>query len=52
MNAFENKVDKTKLPFFFIQGGAKLSYSSLAFANNGSILASVSGLPDFQLTIW
>ncbi|KAK3696874.1 hypothetical protein QZH41_003634 [Actinostola sp. cb2023] len=38
-------------PQAILKDGAKLSYSSLAFANNGSILASISGLPDFKLTI-
>ncbi|XP_031564143.1 cilia- and flagella-associated protein 43-like [Actinia tenebrosa] len=39
-------------PRAILKDGAKLSYSALAFANNSSIFASFSGLPDFQLTIW
>ena len=36
----------------YILGGARLSYSCIAFANNSTILATHSGIPDFQLTIW
>lgn len=35
-----------------ISGGARLSYSCIAFANNSTILATHSGVPDFQLTVW
>lgn len=35
-----------------LEGGARLSYSCIAFANNSTILATHSGVPDFQLTVW
>ncbi|KAM7447734.1 Cilia- and flagella-associated protein 43 [Porites harrisoni] len=35
-----------------LEGGARLSYTCIAFANNSTILATHSGIPDFQLTIW
>ena len=42
------------LIYFIISllGGARLSYTCIAFANNSTILATHSGIPDFQLTIW
>ncbi|GAB0093262.1 uncharacterized protein DMENIID0001_083410 [Sergentomyia squamirostris] len=33
-------------------GGGKATISSLAYSNNGEMLASQSGLPDLLLTIW
>ena len=33
-------------------GGAKLEYVALAISDNGKRLASLSGAPDFQLTLW
>lgn len=35
-----------------LKGGAKLEYTGLAFSKNGRQLASLSGVPDFLLTIW
>ena len=42
------------LIYFIISllGGARLSYTCIAFANNSTILATHSGIPDFQLTVW
>lgn len=39
-------------PRAVLEGGARLTYSCIAFANNSSILATHSGIPDFQLTVW
>ncbi|EDO42783.1 predicted protein, partial [Nematostella vectensis] len=39
-------------PRAILKGGAQLSYSSIAFAHNSTVLAAFSGLPDFQLTVW
>ncbi|KAJ7376946.1 Cilia- and flagella-associated protein 43 [Desmophyllum pertusum] len=39
-------------PRAILEGGARLSYSCIAFANNSTILATHSGIPDFQLTVW
>lgn len=39
-------------PRAILEGGARLTYSCIAFANNSTILATHSGLPDFQLTVW
>ncbi|XP_068708688.1 cilia- and flagella-associated protein 43-like [Montipora foliosa] len=39
-------------PRSILEGGARLSYSCIAFANNSTILATHSGVPDFQLTVW
>lgn len=33
-------------------GSAKLAYSALSFNRTGNLLASVSSLPDFVLTLW
>eukprot|EP00731_Ephydatia_muelleri_P020650 Em0013g377a len=35
-----------------LKGSAKLEYTDLAFSKNGRQLASLSGIPDFLLTIW
>lgn len=32
-------------------GGAKLEYAALAFSGS-EYLATISGVPDFQLTLW
>ena len=36
----------------FTAGDAKLEYLSLAFSMEGDKLVSLSGVPDFLLTIW
>ncbi|TYZ67625.1 hypothetical protein PybrP1_000869, partial [[Pythium] brassicae (nom. inval.)] len=35
-----------------LRHGAELSYSSVAFSQDGDKLASVGGAPDFMLTVW
>ncbi|PFX29198.1 cilia- and flagella-associated protein 43-like [Stylophora pistillata] len=39
-------------PRAVLEGGARLTYSYIAFANNSTILATYSGIPDVQLTVW
>ena len=40
------------LSLHFASGDAKLEYLNLAFSMEGEKLVSLSGMPDFLLTIW
>ena len=40
------------LLYLLIIGGAVLKYSSLSFSDDGKKLVSLSGIPDFMLTVW
>ena len=37
---------------FLVLGDAKLEYLCLSFSADGSKLVSLSGIPDFLVTIW
>ena len=38
--------------FILSKGGAALEYQDLAFSTDGTKLVSLSGVPDFKMTVW
>lgn len=49
---FQAKFLSINRPNSFYVDGAQLEYRQLAFSGDGKKLVSLSGVPDFKMTLW